>query len=53
MVDSKLRVGGTFLRPEQCDRQQVSSSKVFLVFTLRGLHELDARGFLVAFENRV
>ena len=31
----------------------MSSSRVLFAFTLRGLPELAARGFLVYFENRV
>ena len=34
-------------------RGRAVSSRVFLAFTLRGLPELAARGFLVYFENRV
>ena len=38
--------------PIQLGERAVSSSRVLLAFTLRGLPELAARGFLVYFENR-
>ena len=37
--------------PIQLGERAVSSSRVLLAFTLRGLPELAARGFLVYFEN--